>query len=368
METLKKRSIRNAIILCIVLVVIGGIIFGTVAVPAIMEQFKKPVAWEDVDFSGDIEGLKVTGTLYFIYDAYAEQTNGSDVVAYEYIIDADDTYYIGLRVTSKDFDASEALLFASYDYMDGLDDGTELLKYQYEVTGTIKEMPSDSLSLYREYLTECEIEESEQAYFLPYYLEVNAASEYDWFEVIFLGILGVALIVAGIYVLIAAILGKNQKHLNRYINSSTNAEAAKQRIENFLATAPVIHKLRYDQNFLCNQDGSVFGETDKLIWAYKHTVNHKRYFITVSQSHSVMLTFIDGATQQFNVNNEAAADELLALLSRLCPKAIIGYSAELENLRKNNLRGFLNIRYYAPQTEISEEAVEETVEETMTEE
>ena len=106
MKKLKHKSIKSTLLLLILLLIIGIAILCS-SVPAVVNLIKGPVAWEDVDFSKDIEGLYVKGTVYFIYDPYAQETDNGNVTAYEYIIDADDTYYMGLRVKSSDFDKAE---------------------------------------------------------------------------------------------------------------------------------------------------------------------------------------------------------------------------------------------------------------------
>ena len=282
---------------------------------------------------------------------YAQETTDGKVSAYEYIVDADDYRYMGLRVSSKDFDKSEALLDASYKYLEGIDDGGLVFKAQFEVTGTIKKMPNASLSLYYEYLDEAGVTETERDVFLPYYLEVGDNGGNSNISLILLVGFGLIFIIIALILLIRAVTGKCQKPINTYIAASGNPEAATQRVESFLATAPAIHKLQYDQNFICGQNGvaTIFGETPKLVWAYKYTVNNKQLFITVSKSHSVMIAFTDGSRYVYPVKKEAHAEEILAVLSQIAPKAIIGYNDQLEKMFRKDMNGFLNLKYNLPQ-------------------
>ena len=342
MKELRQKAIKSAALACAVLCLFGGII-GVLGVQWAMESFREPIPLEEVDLTGDLQDMYVSTTVYYIYDPYAQETDGLELVAYEYLIDADDTYYMGLRAGTDYIDATEALLQASYNYYDGLDDGTELAKYKIEVTGLMQKMPEESLDLYHEYVGYDELETSKQILFLPYYLEIGMKSRVELPVAIIFVVFGLVLAGFGIFALIKAISGKNQKELNDYINNSGSPEAAKERIERFLTNAPSIHGLQCDNEFICGASGAaiVFGETDKLVWAYSHTRVGKYN----SKTYDVRLVFTDGKLQIFNVKKEEEGIAILQQLNLLCPKAIIGFSDELEKMYKKNFPGFLNLKY-----------------------
>lgn len=337
----------KSIIPLVILFVIIGVVFEVVSVPSLLTSFEEPVNLDDVDFEGDIEGLYVTGTLYGIYDCYCEETENGKPIGREYIIDADDYYYMGLCVDKKDFDAAEALMEASWDYLDGYTDYEELEKYQYEITGTITKIPRDSLKFYNEYIDYLEYSAEEEAMFLPYYIEVGKIGNYTMGGIIILIIAGVVFILLGIIFLILVLTGFYQKSVKKYINASASPDMAAEKVERFLQNTTEVNGLRYNTEFICGQEGAttVFGEVSKLAWVYLHTVTHKRYFITVGKTYSLMLCFTDGTRHLVNVKNEAIATQHMERLNQQFPYIICGYSDELDRMFTKNLAGFLNLRY-----------------------
>jgi len=347
MKMLKNQSLKAILGVVILLYAICAIL-GVVMIPSLSNASKEPVSLEEIDYSGDIEGLYVSGTVYGIYDWYCEETKDGKTIAKEYIIDADDYYYIALRAEYSDMEAADALYDASTLYLEGTDDGTLLAEKQYDIYGVIKEMPADSLQFYYEYADWCE---ADRDLFLPYYIEVGTYGDYDGTDLTLFGILIAFIFGFATLLLIWVFTGHYQKEVKKYINNSGSPELALSKVENFIATTPLVNGMRYNHEFICGNSGAttVFGETPKLAWAYKHVVNHKRYFITVSKTYSIVLGFTDGTRQMARIKKEAMIDEHLQNLQNLCPKAIIGYSAELDQMFRKNLPQFLSLRYNAPE-------------------
>ena len=341
MKELRKKAVRTAAIVCAILCVFGGVV-GVLGFQWAMESFREPVPLEEVDFTGDLQDMYVSATVSYIYDPYAKETEHLKVVAYEYVIDADDTYYMGLRAGADYIDVTEALLQASYDYYEGLDDGTELAKHKIEITGLIREMPEESLELYHEYVGYDELHDSQKGLFLPYYLEIGLKSRVELPVAIIFVVFGVAMVILGIYTLYNAATGKNQKALNDYINNSGSPEATRERIERFIANTPSLYGLQCDADYICGVSGSsvVFGETDKLVWAYYYTHVHKYN----NKTYDVRLVFTDGKLQVFNVNKEEEAVQILDKINQLCPNAIIGFSKDLEKMFKKDFQGLMNLK------------------------
>lgn len=340
------KSLKSSLLLIIILVAIGGFMLAQ-TMPSLFMMMQGPTALDSVDFDGDIEGLYVSGTLSGIYDWYCEESEGTKTVAREYIIDAGDYYYMGMRVMKSDMEESENLLNASYDYLDGKDDGTALTKAQYEVTGTITRMPNDSYELYQEYLDWDNLDAETRQIFLPYYLNVNKAGSTDTGGAVILLIMGLIFVGLGLLFVIWSLTGKYQKKIKQYIANSSNPEGAREKVEYFLENTPEVKGLRYNRDFICGQDNSntAFGETSKLVWVYQLTTTHKRNFITVGKSYSLMLGFTDGSRQSVSMKNEAITQEHIQTLSDLCPQAIFGYSEELNKLFTKKLPEFLELRY-----------------------
>lgn len=351
MKTLRKQSLKS--VLWIIILLWGlAILLGGMAMPSLSKAGTEPTPWEEVDFSGDIEGLYISGTVYGIYDWYCEEYEDDKTVAREYFTDADDYYYMGLRAEHSDMKAADALMVATSAYFEGEDDGTLLMEAQYEVKGIIKKIPSDSLKFYHEYLDWDTMDEESKDMFLPYYIDVNNLGDYDTTDGIIFLTVAIILFLIGLLILILVLAGRYQKTVNNYIKNSMNPEYTRDKIENFLQVVPEVNGLRYNQEFICgsNNGTTIFGETQKIVWAYKHTVNHRYYFITVAKSYAIVLGFLDGTMQTAAIKKEEMVDAHLQKLQQLCPKAIIGYSADLERMFRKNLNEFLRLRYYAPET------------------
>lgn len=348
MKSLKMKSLKSSLVMIIVMFAFGIVLLAIAAKPLGM-IIKGPVPMEEVDFTGNVEGLYVKVTLSGIYDWYCEETEGSTkLVSREYIIDADDYYYMGMRVMKKDMDAAENLLNASIEYLYGDDtDGTGLEAAQYEVKGTIQVMPSDSLKYYHEYLEWDAMDADSQELFLPYYLQVNKVADTDLGGVVIFVILIAICLGIGIFLLVRALSGSGQKRIREYIAKSSNPDAAREKVEYFLNNTPVVNGLQYNRDFICGPSAAVtvFGETAKLIWAYQLTTTHKRGFITVGKSYSLMLAFADGSRQSVSMKNEECLQKNLQALSELCPQAILGYNNDLDKMFRKEFSKFLSLKY-----------------------
>ena len=351
MKKLRMKSLKSVLIAIIVFWVFAGVLVG-ITLPALIAAAKKPIPLEEVDFNGDIDGLYVSGTIYGIYDWYCEETVNNKTVGREYLIDADDYYYIGLHAENSDIKKADALMEATYDYLDGYDDGTELQKYQYEIKGIISPIPSDSLKFLHEYLEWSTMSEEERDMFLPYYIEINKVSEeYDTNQAIFFGIMALILFLAGLLFLVWALNGHYQKSIKKYIAASPNPDIAREKVENFLENTPMVDGLRFNREFVCGQEGAttMFGETSKLVWVYLHTVTHKRNFITIGVTYSLVFCFTDGTRRFVTMKNEQVSRENMQRLYEICPQTVFGYTADLDKMFRKDLAGFLNMKYYPAQ-------------------
>jgi hypothetical protein len=353
MKKLRKKSIRTTLPLFLLFCIVGGAFIG-VATPSLLTAAKDPIPLEEVDFDGDIEGLYVTGTLYGIYDCYCENFKNRSTTSKEYIIDANDFYYMGLSVDKKDVDKSDALMDVSWDFLDGKATYEELEEKQFEITGTISAIPKDSLRFYNEYINDVAMgDPSLRADFLPYYIEMNKVGNFTIGTVWVFCIVGGVFIFLGILFLVLAISGFYQKSIKKYIANSGAPEMTEERVERFFENTREINGMYYNNEFICGQHGSttVFGETSKIAWIYTHVTKHKSYFITVSKTHDLVICFTDGTRHFVSMKSESVAQQHINRLSELCPQAIFGYSDELSNLFNRSLPSFLNLRYNQQNTD-----------------
>ncbi len=348
MKKLKMRSFRALIPTSLLLLLIAAVLFF-LSVPSLLRSMEGPMDWDDVDFSKDAEGLYVTGTLYGIYDNYCTTTKDSRVINKDYIIDADDYYYMGLRVESKkDIEKADELLDVSQDYLMGKADQTELNKVQYEVTGIITKMPAEDLTYYNKYINDLEGWTTEdKEVFLPYYLEVNKSGLMTPTVAKILAALGAVIVFIAILLPILALKGFFQRGIRKYIANSSDPDTAALRIEQFLKDTPEVDKIRYNAEFICGQYGAStnFGETRDLVWAYLHVTTNKQYFITVSKTFELMLGYKNSARHSIPMKREALVEKHIRQLSQIAPHIVTGYSESLEKLFISNMDEFLNLRY-----------------------
>jgi len=334
---------------------------------SLSKAVKGSVAWEDVDFSKDVDGLYVTGTVYFIYDNYCEATKGSNIQSEEYIIDADDTYYMGLMAkNSSDIKNANRLMNACWTYLDMEYPSDEVIEAvydnQYEISGTIKRIKGDHLKYYYDSIGYYQLSAEERAQFLPYYIEVGSVGELSNTGMYITLIVGGLLMLLGIGIGVYALRGGFLRNIKKYIANSSNPDLTSQRVESFLSKTDLKDGMFYDDTYIVGMDGSTvgFGETDKIAWVYPKTITHKRNFITVGHTYSVVVGFADGKAMNCIVKNEALQSRHVSMIEQKCPKAIAGYNDELNRLFHKNLSQFLSFRYNNPEYAANQDAFSDT--------
>lgn len=347
MKTLKKKSLKSMIVWFIILIIGGALIM----IPGIREliQSKAPTqTLDELDVSKNLEGVRVRDTIVGIYDYYCETTNYGVLVAREYLIDAGDNY-IGLYIEGDDeIDQADALMEASWEYLNDEDDGSKMLPLQFEVDGTIRKMPDDSQEFLKEYLEWDTLSEDVQAQFLPYYVvagDTGVKSSSD--SVLGTLVVGGIMLVIGLILLIYWATGSYQSQVKKYIASSSNPELTANRVENFINNTQPVNKVLLSNEYICGQSGAttVFGELSQLIWAYMHVTTHRRNFVEVGKTYRIKLGFMDGSIKDIVLKNEEAVQEILRQLEARAPHVILGYTKELENAFRKDKTGFLNLKY-----------------------
>lgn len=350
MNELKKKSLKKSL---------GGIIAAAFVFIAMMLVMWPSISsmtrgakdlWEIDYATEDLDGLYVKGILAFNYGAYCEETEGSERVAMEYIIDAGDYHFMGMRVrvTQSEYKQIEALDKICTDYSNDYASEDDVIAAQFEISGTIHAMPDDSLRYYHNAVDYDLMTDAEKAQFLPYYLEVgkigdNMASGL-W---VFAAIAAISLFIA-VFILAKALGGSYQKSITKYIAASPNPEMTKQRIETFLSSNEYVNGLKYNSQFITAQSGAqtIFGETSKLVWAYAYTVTHKRNFITTGHSYYLVLGFLDGTKYQVLMKNEAQVQDHLKNLAETFPYLVVGYKDELDRMfKQKDRKPFLDLKY-----------------------
>ena len=305
------------------------------ALPAFMERNPSPVPLTEVNFSGDIDGLYVSGTLHYIHDCYSETVKSNLILAKQYLISLDNSYYMGLLASSEeDMAAADALMDATYAYANAWDDGTKLEDASFEVTGTIHKLRGKSLKLYKESLDWERLDSQTQEHILPYYIKIGSTWRMPKPLAITLVVIGSLSFLFSL-LFIPELFYKSK--LEKYVRQSANPILTRQTIEDFLENTPEFAQLRYDEDFICNDTGNAFGEIKTLVWAYKKPGKY---------SSSLMLGFLEGDVVTACIAEDALIDEHLYCIEEFYPHVITEYSKDLEKLYRENRKAFLNQRYY----------------------
>ncbi len=350
MQELKKKSLKSSLLG----IIIAAAIFVAMIIamwPSIGSLTKGAKDLWEIDYATeDLDGLYVKGILAFNYGAYCEETEGVDRVAMEYIIDAGDYHYMGMRVrvTQSEYKQIEALDRVCESYSNETATEEDVMAAQFEISGTIHAMPSDSLNYYHNAVGYSSMTEEEKAQFLPYYLELGKVGNSMGSGLWVFAAIDAACLFYIIFVLVRAMNGSFQKSITKYIAASPNPEMTRQRVETFLASNEYVNGLKYNSQFITAQDGpkTIFGETSKLVWAYAYTVTHKRNFVTTGHSYYLVLGFTDGTKYQISMNTEQQAQDHLKNLAEAFPYLIVGYKDELDKMfKQKDKKAFLDLKY-----------------------
>ena len=341
-----KMKLANPILILVIPQWLMALLILSLTLPTLLAFYREPIPLEEVDFTDDIEGLYVTGTIYSIYDSYCITTTlDGELTSRQYIIDAGDYYYMGIYIQEDGISRADALMNATQAYLSGTSDGILLSDMKCTVTGIIRKMSSADLEYYHEALNWETLGSQTKQLYLPYYLEtLNPAEDtiinYSGALLAAVVFLFLGFLLLALDYFMAAQFGRYRKEAKKYIRASSNPAATMQELRTFVQNTPAIHELRYNDRYICDIYGgySVFGETTAIVWIYKYFPN--------PQSSSLIFLYADGTKQVAEVKSEAIADEHIYHLQPLCPQALFGYSKDLDTLYHNDWDAFLNLRYH----------------------
>ena len=322
MNSLKLQSFKKFLPIQLMFWILSLLYIIFLWIPTLQHFSSAPIPLEEVDFSGDIENLYVTGTLTanmgYFYELIDLQTKKVD--ARDYIIPVDDYYFMGLYAngTLTMADANN-LLDATVSYYDNTIDETQLAESQYVVTGIIEKMDSSRLAVYEEYLSELDAET--RARFLPYHIRVTTADS----EFRFVNSFGCGAIVLSILLPVLTISGLFQKNVRKYIKNSPNPTLAREKLLSFLTTTSETDGLRYNKEFICGVcDGfTIIVDTAKVVRMYSQPNSLPFTQLTMS-AYFLIFVLEDGTKKMVELKNAAIAGVHMYHINQLCPWISIG--------------------------------------------
>lgn len=289
-----------------------------------------------------MNGAFVEDDIVFMYGSYLEIESYRDnrkvgTTGMQYLIDLDDTYYMGLYVRSGRLDDAEALMdfwdkAMRSDQEPNLDDLPVL-----HVRGMVRAMDDDDLGYYREVTEGLD----DQELFLPYYLEVDYVNNVPIWACFVLLALSAVFLWLGLFPMVKALTGGFQKQVRAKLAEGGSPERAAERVEFFYDNTTPIGGVRIGREYVFFQNGaeSILLRPWDLAWAYQSTTQHRTNGIPTGKTYAAVLCAMDGKKYTLGM----AEDEVKALLgaiSTTLPGTILGYDKSLEKLYKENRDAF----------------------------
>lgn len=334
MKKLKGQTIARLILpvlLCVFIGIIGiggSNLFAEEPTPMVLSSVPRD----------QLEGAYVTVELDWIYGCYAyteETVNGQGtgkITEQEYVIDANAEDYMALILSGDMMDQADALLEECDDYYYGL---TDQITKGFRVTGYVKQLPSDSLSLYREAMGYYSLSEAEKEIILPLYL-----SPADYSIQIVPLIFGIAFFAAAIIMLVLAFTGWYQRQVKEKVDQlfGGNTERANEVLGSIQKNVPAVAGMQIGNGLILLRHGSshYLYDSNDLVWAYKQITRQKLYgIIPIGKTFSLMLKLSNGKEIAVPMN-EAKVKEQLEKLIQQFPTCAIGYSDQLAGMYRND--------------------------------
>lgn len=333
MKKLKRETIARLLVPVLLLV-----FFGMVFAAGSNAFTKTPEPRDLYEVPRDqLEGEYVTAEIYWIYGCYAysekyvDNKATGEIVQREYIIDANIDDYCALILKGDEMEKAEALMAECAAYLSGQ---TDNITKSFTVTGKMKRLPSDSLSLYHEMMGYDSLSAADKATVLPLYLSPADTSVSVWMLVLGIALLGVAVVLV-----VMALQGRFQKQIAEKLKSSANSsEVIYQLLEHMRADIPAVGGLRIDGGCILLRSGfsHYLYDGSDLVWAYKQVTQHKLYgIIPTGKSFGLTLKLADGS-EKIVAMKEAQVKEQLEKIVVQFPNCAVGYSDELMALYRNN--------------------------------
>lgn len=348
-EELKKKALKNSLVSIIIFIIAGIGLAGWNAIDA----FYCVTGY--VDFENlapdEIKSQIVKVELKDNFGSYLEQyskntkTNATTTTHYYYVIwtgddETTDWRYMTIKVPAKYKSQMESM--ASNTYAGSSSSPITFI-------GKLKKLDNEEYGYFKEYLEASDWSEEDIAEgTLPYYIDAFAIPSFYSAFYIGLFVLGIVLLVYGIYKLSGVVGGGCLKKLRQDITAAGLTEAA---VESDYRGAQQFDKkgtLRIGKLMTYHIVGSTPRAipNSKIMWAYQNTVTHRTNGVKTGTTYNVMVfDELNPKGNTFAVANEAVAQEMLQRYSTTLPWVVVGYSDELKRLYNKNRSEFLQLRY-----------------------
>lgn len=286
----------------------------------------------------ELQGEYVTVEVGWIYGCYAYTEKYQDnrptgeITQREYVIDANRDDYCALILDGSLMKQAETLLSQCDAYASGQ---TDEITASFTVTGNVKSLPSDSLSLYHQAMGYDSLSAEDRQTVLPLYL---SPADYSTNYVMLL--LGLVCLGIAIALVVMAFLGRFQRQISQKIENSafSSPEALYEQIQHMRETVPAVSGLRMDGGYILLRSGfsHYFYDANDLVWAYKQVTRHKLYgIIPIGKTYSLMLKMSDGTEKAVAMGEKKVVEQLEKIMLQF-PGCAVGYSDELMAMYRSN--------------------------------
>lgn len=183
---------------------------------------------------------------------------------------------------------------------------------------------------------------------LPYYIDCSSEKMDGVFFILL--VVGAIFLIWGTIRLAKVLSGSSVKELRKNISAAGYTES---QIESDFRNAFSFDKKetfkvgRLMSYYISGTNAKAI-DNKKIMWAYMHTVEHRRNGIKVGTTYSIMVYDENSPSgRTYTVPNEAAAQGALQKMAAMLPWVVVGYSDELKKLYHKERSQFLQMRYHA---------------------
>lgn len=352
-ETLKKKSLKSALVGAIILILIGG---GLIFFQG-PEAFYAVVGYVDFESltPGDIHSrMMVDVELIENYGCFAEwyekntSTNYRKTTDLYYVIYIGDEYavdfrFMAIKVPYSDKNKMEEMAENTYNgyYSDPV-----------SFSGKIRKMNSEEYELFTEYFvyedgfTMDQFEEIT----LPYCIQTQTNKVSDNAIAIIVSLGGLALLTWGIVRIYRAATGSYLKKFRKAIAAEGCTESSVESDFNSAQSFTKNGSIKIGRLFIYDLSGSTPTAipVSKIMWAHQVTTTHRTNGIKTGTSYSVMI-YIEGSGKSSSVSlsvpNEAMSQAILQKINASFPWVVVGFSEEIKRLFNKDRAQFLALRY-----------------------
>lgn len=336
MEALKKKCMRQRIIVMVIMVIIGValVIYKGLALVDTLSTAKLTA---DSDF-GALEGKYVTYEMKAPLDWY-EYVGPSEENAKQYayfVYDMDGGFFFGIMRNASEHAAMNEMIDQLWDYWF---DDADSAPVSVTIKGTLTKMDSLDTKYFNELISYYE-EYGITADAKYYYIKEGSVDGEDLSTAWTLTLIGLALIAGGVFYMF---WGKKSwdKKITKYL--SRNSQYTRAQIEADIEGGKIMNSGNtvIGRNWLFTATSVIdICSLENLCWGYYYR-RTGRY--SVSQ---MRLYFADGST--FFVDaSEGCTKEMLQYLYERLPYVVVGYDKEWEKLYNKQREQFLALRFYA---------------------